>query len=71
MPVSGGLGGFRLPILSDITNPPPVVGGGLLTGTNIVTKTVAPQLAGKLTGLAMLGGGALAGYLLGGMGGGQ
>jgi len=67
----GGFGGFRLPVISDITDPPPMVGGGLLTGTNIVTKTVAPTLAGKVTGLAMLGGGALAGYLLGGMGGGQ
>ena len=77
------LGGFHLPsiptgegIIKQLTMqegsgalPTPV--GGLFTGTNIVTKTTSPALAGKITGLAMLGGGALAGFLLAGGGGGQ
>lgn len=71
--IMGGIGGFRLPELRDFTSPAaqltPV--GGVLTGTNIITKTVAPSLAGKIGALAIAGAG-IGGFILGGgLGGGQ
>lgn len=73
--VGGGWGGFRLPKVEDLTSGAaqltPV--GGVLTGTNIVTKTVAPALGGKsiVSALAIAGTG-IGAFLVGrGLGGKQ